>query len=107
VREPYTAEEIARIVANNSIELFAEYSAGRPPNWSVNNRTRELVCIAKWMNQEMVAMGLDDLGRRMQEAQFNRFSRSDEDLYALAARIMNDTLEDRIDRKRKPHRRWG
>ena len=39
--------------------------------------------------------------------EYNRCSRSEEDLFALAARIMDDVVNDRIDRNRKAHRRWG
>ena len=52
-------------------------------------------------------MQLDDVGRKVQEDQFNRMSRTLDDVFELAARIMNDTLEDKIDRNRRPHRRWG
>jgi len=87
--------------------LFASYAANRPENWAVNQRTHDLICISVWMREELTAMQLDDVGRKVQEDQFNRMSRTLDDVFELAARIMNDTLEDKIDRNRRPHRRWG
>ena len=60
-----------------------------------------------WLGEEMTRKGVDDLGMRVQLATFNRHSRSDEDLFDLAARIMNDTLSENFDRNRRTHRRWG
>ena len=57
--------------------------------------------------EEMTRLGLDELGRKTQEHQFNRYSRSTESLFGLAADIMNDTVAGRIDRDRTPHHRWG
>lgn len=52
-------------------------------------------------------MQISDEDRRTQEAMFNRYSRSDLDIYFLAASVLNDALDGKIDTDRKTHRRWG
>ena len=105
--ERYTPDSVRDSVIPQVDRLFAFYVEGRPATWSCDTRTRELITIGKWMDETLTAIGVDDLGRRTQTSLYNRESRSREDLYALAADIMNDALDDRIDRFRRPHRRWG
>jgi len=105
--ESYTAAAIAAQVEQHQTRLFSSYSIGRPANWSCDTRTRNLVCIGNWLQEEMLRLGLDDLGRRTMLGEYNRCSRSEDDLFSLAARIMEDIVNDRIDRNRRPHRRWG
>jgi hypothetical protein len=104
---PYTAESIRAAVDADRERLFAAYSANRPPNWNCDQRTKDLVAIGNWIDGEHRRLGIDDLGRTTQDGRFNRESRSRDDLWTLAAEIMNDTLIDKIDRFRRPHRRWG
>lgn len=103
----YTSEGVHASVDADRTRLFATYTSGRPANWSCDLRTKDLVCIAAWLDEELTRIGIDDLGRRTQTSQFNRRARSEEDLWAVAAEIMNDARVDNIDRNRKPHRRWG
>ena len=105
--EPYTVTEIRIAVEINRERLFAPMAVNRPENWACDPRTRDFVCIGNWIDEEMRALGLDDLGRITQNGQFNRRARSEEDMLAIAVTIMNDVLIDRIDRNRRPHRRWG
>jgi hypothetical protein len=87
--------------------LFAAYAEGKPKSWCCDQRTKDAVCIANWIDGELRRLGIDDLGRRTQTAQFNRRHRTEEDMWTVAAEIMNEALNDNIDRFRKPHRRWG
>ena len=103
----YKADEVRLEVERDRERLFASYSSNRPPNWSCDLRTRDVVCLSVWLDEELTRLGLDDLGRRTQTNQFNRFSRSEDDVFELAARIMNDAVAGDIDRHRRPHRRWG
>lgn len=103
----YTADAIEFDVKSNQERLFAPWAVGRPENWACDGRTKDIVCISYWLMEELTKMGLDHKDRVTQQAQFNRYSRSDEDLWSLAAQIMNDTDAGNIDRDRKTHRRWG
>ena len=103
----YTPIDIKQWVFESHERLFSSYSVGRPANWNCDARTRELVSLSVWLNEEMQLLSLDDAGRKAQLYQFNRRSRSEENLYDLAASIMNEVVEGTIDRDRKPHRRWG
>ena len=107
VDKRYSSQGIRDAVDRDRERLFADWRVGRPEGWTTDGRTSDLVCLAKWLRLEMEAMGLDDAGRRVQEAQFNRRSRSEDDLFQVAADVINDAAEGRIDRDRRPHRRWG
>lgn len=107
MRQPYTVDEVRAIVEANRDHLFSDYSLNRPPGWATDPRTRDFACLTKWLREEMVAMGLDELGQRTQLWQFNRRIRTEEDLFPTATEIMNDTLVNKIDRNRIPHRKWG
>lgn len=103
----YDRESVRIDVERKSERLLSSFVSGRPKNWSCDSRTKELVSIGAWLREEMTFLSLDELGRKTQEGEFNRTSRSVEDLYELAANIMNDVLSDNINRNRRPHRRWG
>lgn len=102
----YSAENVRAAVMADEERLFAAWSANRPEGWSVDPRTKATVCIGHWMREELAKL-VGDEDRRIQLNAFNRHSRSDDDLYELAAQILNDAAEGKIDRDRKPHRRWG
>ena len=103
----YTAEVIQEDVETKRVELFASYSAGRGPNWSVDLRTKDLICIANWLLLELTKIGIPEVDRRTQQWKFNRESRADLDLFQCAADIMNEALDGKVEQNRKPHHRWG
>jgi len=107
VNKVYTVEQIKFEVDRDSERLFQSYSTNRPENWSTDTRTRQLICLGHWLHEELVKLNVDDLGRRVQELQYNRRSRSEEDLFLLVTTIMNETIDDKIDRNRVAHKRWG
>jgi hypothetical protein len=80
---------------------------GRAPNWACDPRTKDLVCIGYWLVEELVRLGVNDDDRRTQQNFYNRWSRSDGDLFDLAARTLNTVLEGKVEQNRIPHRRWG
>lgn len=103
----YTASSVKESVDANREHLMGAWALGRPENWSCNQQMKDLICIGNWLDEEMRRLWLDDLGRIMQTQQFNRRSRSEHDLWELAAFIMNEVIDNKIDRQRKPLRRWG
>jgi len=103
----YSAAQIRRDVHADQERLFASWAVGRPVGWVCDQRTKDLVCLSLWLREEMTRLGLDELGRKTQEGVFHRYSRSDLDLFELAAGVMNDAVAGNIDRDRRTHRRWG
>lgn len=103
----YTPETIECSIRSDEPRLLASYSEGRPSTWTVDRRTKDLVALSVWMREELTRLGIDEKGRKVQENAFNRHSRSDPNLFVLAAQLMNDALADNIDRDRIPHKRWG
>ena len=102
---PYTGEDIHLLIEPHRERLFASYAAGRLPTWSCDQRTKDIICLSLWLREELAY--LDELGRKTLEGEFNRYSRSDLDLFDLAANILNKAKGDDIDRDRKTHHRWG
>jgi hypothetical protein len=105
--DKYTVTGISRIVNDQQDELFNSYIEDKPTNWSCCSRTKQQICIGEWLHRELIVLELDDIARFQQEGIFHREGRSRVDLYSLVAEIMNDTIEGKIDRNRKPMRRWG
>ena len=103
----YTAENVKAAIEADREALFAAYAIGRPENWSVDIRTKDLVCIAAWLQNELTIVGISDTDRRTQQWKFNRESRADNDLFDCAAKIMNEALDGNVEQNRIPHRRWG
>lgn len=107
VKARYTAESVRASVDAKREELFAPYAVGRPPNWKADVQTHNMVCIGNWLTAELTAIGASDDDRRTQQWKFNRESRSTYDLWQCAADIMNEALDGKVEKNRKPHRRWG
>jgi hypothetical protein len=114
----YTADLIRSLVHGQQNHYFASYSEGRPEGWSCDQQVKDAVCISVWMNEELADMVaiqfagadgvlIDDDDRRAQQAMFNRWSRSRNDLFELAAEVMNQVVDGTIIRDRVPHKRWG
>lgn len=103
----YTSEKIKEAVKTHEERLFAKYAEGRSPTWSCDQRTKDVWCIGLWLDEELTRLNVGDHVRRLQTAEFNRYSRSDQDLWLLASEILNAAVEGRVDVNRTPHRRWG
>ena len=103
----YTAEAIKEDIEARRVELFASYAIGRSPNWTVDFRTKDLICISNWLLLELTKVGVSEVDRRTQQWKFNRESRADSDLFQCAADIMNEALDGKVEQNRKPHHRWG
>jgi len=103
----YTADSVRASVSANEERLFAPWKIGRPEGWTTDARTKNVVCLGFWLREELTKMGLSDKDRITQEQFFHRWSRSDSDLFALVATILNDAAAGNIEQGRIPHHRWG
>jgi hypothetical protein len=103
----YTAESVRASIEPHRERLFASYASHRPPGWACDPRTKDLVCLGNWLAEELTRLGCNDTDRRTQQAFYNRWSRSDEDLFDLGARTLNAVLDGKVEQNRIPHRRWG
>ena len=103
----YAADAIQATVNAQSDRLFAPYTANRPKTWACDQRTKDIWCIGTWINEELIRLNVDDRIRIVANGQFHRYSRSDHDLWVLAAECMNDVIEGRIDPNRRSRQRWG
>ena len=103
----YSPEMVREALEPHRERLFASYSANRPPGWSTDLRTKDMVCLGHWLTEELQRLEVSEVDRRTQQAFFNRWCRSDEDLFDLAARTLNAVLDGEVEQDRKPHHRWG
>ncbi len=105
--DSYIPERIQLAVESDRDRLFASWSVGRPEGWSCDPRTKDLICIGNWLTEELTRLCANEDDRRTQQAYYNRWSRSREDLWVLAAETLNMVLDGLVEQNRKPHRRWG
>ena len=103
----YTAEFIRKEVDKNKSRLFASYSENRPPGWNTDIRTQDMICLEKWLSEELSRIVSNETDRRTQLHFYNRWCRSDEDLFDLGARCLNAVLDGQVQQNRVPHHRWG
>lgn len=102
-----TSDDIFSVIDKNRQTLFESYKVGRQEGWSCDSRTKDAICIEVWMRQELTSLHLHEHECRTAIDIFNRFARSEEDLFGLAAQIMNDATSRKINVYRRGHRRWG
>jgi|SRR5580693_4498404 hypothetical protein len=102
----YSAASVRAAVEPHQKRYMAIWGEGRPENWTPSPATRDTLCLGMWLNEEMARVGINDDDRRMQGHRFNRKSSSADDLFGLAAELLNEAVEGRI--PEKPARtRWG
>ena len=104
--ERWTAERVKEEVVRDRERLFAPYSSGRPAGWNCDPRTKDLACVEVWLREQLQII-CDDTDRRTQQSYFNRWARSREDLFELAAETLNIVFDGNVEQGRIPHRRWG
>lgn len=105
--ERYSADYIRENVSWNEDRLFAPWAAGRPENWTPDQATKDLVCLGYWLREELTStLKCNEADVKTQLWKFNRLSRT-YDIWETAAECLNDVLDDKVERNRKPHRRWG
>lgn len=104
---PYTGESVKRAFEPEANRLFAPWLVGRPEGYTPDPRTKELVGLSYWLREELGRLGLNEADRKTQEGRYHRESRSQDDLFAVVARVLNEAKNGVIPQNRVPHRRWG
>ena len=98
--KPYTTETVQASLAIKVDTYFARLSVGQPPTWKCDQRTKELFCIYAWLMDELEKLKCSDVDRRAMQWYFNRKARAEDDLFALAAKVMNKFVSGDIDKYR-------
>lgn len=102
----YTAALIKSAVEDEVERLFAPWRVGRPDTWLPDPATKMLVALGYWLDEELQCRLVSQDDRRTQLWKFNRESRT-YDIWETAADCMNDVLDDKVEKNRRGHRRWG
>jgi hypothetical protein len=105
--ERYTPEEVHREVTKDFERLFASYAAHRPPGWTPDQATKDLVSAGNWLAEELTRLGCNEADRKTQQHYYNRWTRSDGEYFKVAAEALNIVLDGAVEQGRVPLRRWG
>jgi hypothetical protein len=106
-RKRWTPELVKLAVEKDRERLFHPYTVGRPLGWSTDLRTRDLIAIGNFISEEVVRLGANEDDRRTQQQFYNRWSRSEDNLWDLAARTLNAVIAGEVEQNRVGHHRWG
>lgn len=93
----YTRYSILVSITSKLPYYYTKLSIGQSPNWIPDKRTLELFSISQWLIEELTSLKCSEDCRHRQLWFFNRKSRSEEDLYVLAALTLNNLLEGKVD----------
>ena len=105
--ERYTPNEVRAEVAKDFDRLFAPYTINRPPTWTPDQATKDLVSVGRWLDEELQRLGCNDADRKTQTWFYNRWTRSNSDYFAVACEALNTVLDGQVEQNRVPHHRWG
>ncbi len=79
----------------------AKLREGQPERWKADQRTTDLFCLGRWLNDVLTAMPDITEARRIQMLwYFNRTVRAEDDPFEVAAVVMNTAL---TGRELEPH----
>jgi hypothetical protein len=93
----YTADNISQALLPKYNGYYQKLAVGQAPTWKCDQRTADLFCLSQWLMEELQRLGASDYDRIQQQWQFNRQVRAREGLMELAAKILNDFLDDEVD----------
>ncbi len=109
-RPPYTAASIRESVERDRVRLFSDYSKDRLPGWSCDQATKDLMSTMKWVREELFRLAVSEDDRRSAEHLYNRWTRGDPDVFAVAAEVLNIAREGRVSEfgrhGEREHRGW-
>jgi len=87
----YDTETLRAALLPDRERFEAALAVGQTPNWSCDQRTKDIWCLGHWLNEKLSDLPGDD--RRNALGYFNRKVRAEPDPFALAALIMNKVRE--------------
>lgn len=93
----YTRYNILRSITPRLPSYYSKLAVGQSPTWIPDVRTLELFSISQWLIDELISLGCSEDDRHKQMWFWNRKSRSEEDLYTLAALTLNNLIEGKVD----------
>jgi hypothetical protein len=93
----YNAMGVAISLANKRNQYLAKLRVGQSDTWKCDRRTEDLFVIQNWLIDELKQILPKDDDRLQMQRFFNRKASGTEDLYQLAANVMTDALQGRID----------
>lgn len=106
----YTSDTIRKCLEFKKQKYLDKLYAERSPTWNCDQRTKDLFCLSQWLMEEIdyyfninsifAAPSNEDRSDTLDF--FNRKSRAEEDLFELAALAMNNLLQNKIERFRRP-----
>ena|ERR1700722_2830491 len=98
-RVPYTSANIKTHPSwiNYKDIWYSKLTGGRPIHWSCDQRTVETFLLSQWLLHMLKLNGASEDDRHRQLWFWNRKSRAEDDLFAIAALTINNFLDGNID----------
>lgn len=93
----YTEENIRNFISPSVERYLLSLSVGRPDGWTTDQRSKDMWCLGQWIREELILLDANDDDRRRMEWSFNRNIRAEEDLFTIAANVMNNFINGKID----------
>ena len=94
----YTAESVRQSIEPMYETYFAKLALGQPPRWKCDQRTKDNFCLTQWMIDECNRIKCTPEDAHDLLRGFNRRARAEDDLYQVAANMMNSYLDNDIQR---------
>lgn len=100
----YTAQSIRQSLAPKYESYYAKLAVGQAPNWKCDQQVKDNFVLSNWMIDELRSLNAEETDRIDTQHYFNRKARAEEDLYGVAARAMNNYIDNKIERYRRIER---
>ncbi len=96
----YTSDAVRCHIKDKYQTYLDRLMVNQPATWKCDDRTESTFILTQWLIDEMTLLSDNDVDRRAMLWYFDRKTRAEDDLYALAAKVMNDFVAGRIDNYR-------
>jgi hypothetical protein len=93
----YTADMVKTSLALQWDHYYAQLAIGQSPTWKCDERTATLYCLSQWVMNVLIELNCPQEDRLKLQNFWNRKSRAEDELYAVAALTINNFLQGKIE----------
>lgn len=88
--ERYNAQAVRAALESKRPLYEAKWAQGQPEGWIPSPRSMDIWCLSQWLLEMLAGLSTGERIHRL--SYFNRKARAEEDLYEIAARVLNNEL---------------
>jgi transposase-like protein len=93
----YTVDMVKTSLALQWDHYYAQLAIGQSPTWKCDERTATLYCLSQWVMNVLIELNCPQEDRLKLQNFWNRKSRAEDELYAVAALTINNFLQGKIE----------